>query len=121
MPRVVHFEIHADEPTRAAAFYDQLFGWQSEKFGDNDYWIITTGVPNEPGIDGAMLKRRGGSGDKVISFVCTIDVDDIDRYTTRAGELGAKQVVPKSEVPGVGWTAYFKDTEDNIFGMFQPI
>jgi len=26
---------------------------------------------------------------------------------------------PKMPVPGVGWLAYFKDTEGNIFGIFQ--
>lgn len=121
MPRVVHFEIHADDPARCAKFYDELFGWSAERFGDQDYWIVTTGMPNEPGIDGAIVQRRGGSGDKINSYVSTVDVSNIDKYIGRAKDLGAEQVVPKQEVPGVGWTAYFKDTEGNIFGMFQTI
>jgi predicted enzyme related to lactoylglutathione lyase len=119
MPRVVHFEIHADEPQRCAVFYEKLFGWAHEKFGDMPYWIVTTGTPNEPGIDGAILPRVGGSGDRVNGFVCTVDVPDIDTFIARAQELGAEQAMPKNAVPGVGWTAYFKDTEGNIFGMFQ--
>lgn len=26
---------------------------------------------------------------------------------------------PKMPIPGVGWLAYFKDTEGNIFGLMQ--
>jgi len=28
--------------------------------------------------------------------------------------------VPKMPIPGVGWLAYAKDTEGNIFGIMQP-
>ena len=31
MPRVVHFEIAADDPDRATRFYQDVFGWQSSK------------------------------------------------------------------------------------------
>lgn len=29
MPRVIHFEIHADKPERAMRFYHSVFGWDS--------------------------------------------------------------------------------------------
>src|SRR5689334_19629414 len=32
MPRVVHFEIHAEDPERAARFYGGVFGWQINKW-----------------------------------------------------------------------------------------
>ncbi len=32
MPRVVHFEIHADDPERAVRFYKKVFGWKIEKW-----------------------------------------------------------------------------------------
>jgi predicted enzyme related to lactoylglutathione lyase len=121
MPRVVHFEIHADDPERAIRFYTDLFGWSFEKFGEMDYWLAITGTPNEPGIDGALMRRMGGSGDRIIAFVCTIDVPDIDRYIDKARELNAEEALPKNEVPGIGWTAYFKDTEGNVFGIFQAM
>jgi predicted enzyme related to lactoylglutathione lyase len=28
--------------------------------------------------------------------------------------------LPKSAVPGVGWSAYLADTEGNLFGLMQP-
>src|SRR5215469_1323983 len=45
MPRVVHFEIHAQEPERAARFYSEVFGWEITKWGGPvDYWLIKTGA-----------------------------------------------------------------------------
>src|SRR4051812_15755751 len=32
MPRVIHFEISADEPERAARFYADVFGWEVTKW-----------------------------------------------------------------------------------------
>jgi uncharacterized protein len=34
MSRVVHFEIHAEDPQRAINFYANVFGWQFSQWGD---------------------------------------------------------------------------------------
>jgi len=121
MARVVHFEIHADNPERAATFYREVFDWQITKFGGpQDYWLVTTGADSEPGINGAILQRQGPvNGDSVIAYVCTIDVADIDATIAKATTQGATEALPKMTVQGIGWLAYFKDTEGNIFGMLQ--
>ena len=31
----------------------------------------------------------------------------------------AQVALPKMPIPGVGWLAYMKDTEGNVFGMMQ--
>ncbi len=121
MPRVVHFEIHAENPERAVNFYKSVFGWQISKWdGPEDYWLITTGPSNEPGIDGAILKRHGPiNGDSVIAYVCTIDVPSVDDFSSKATAQGGTIALPKTAVPHVGWLVYCKDTEGNIFGMMQ--
>ena len=56
MPRVVHFEIHADDPERAANFYQSVFGWQFQKWeGPLEYWMIITGPEGTPGINGGTV------------------------------------------------------------------
>ena len=32
MPRVIHFELSADDPARAVKFYDEVFGWKTQKW-----------------------------------------------------------------------------------------
>ncbi len=55
------FEIPADDPGRAAKFYDDVFGWKVKKWdGPVDYWLVTTGEDEEPGINGAIITIERG-------------------------------------------------------------
>jgi predicted enzyme related to lactoylglutathione lyase len=115
MPRVVHFEISADDPARATTFYTQVFGWQFKKWdGPEPYWLVETGPNDQPGINGGMFVRKGQVG-----HVNTIDVSSIDDFIEKINAAGGECVVPKMPIPGVGWLAYCKDTEGSIFGLHQ--
>ena len=121
MPRVVHFEIHAADPDRAVNFYTTLFGWSFQKWeGPMDYWLVTTGPNDQPGINGGLVRRQGEiDGQAVIAYVCTVDVEDLDASVQTALDNGGQIALPKMPIPGMGWLAYCKDTEGNIFGMMQ--
>ena len=115
-PLVVWTEIPVTDLKKAATFYADVFGWEFSKWdGPEDYWLIKTGDPSQPGIDGGMMKRRDSGG----AVYNTMDVDDLDHFIRKVGESGGEIVVPKMPVPGVGWLAYLKDTEGNVFGMMQ--
>ena len=115
MPRVVHFEVPADDPDRAVRFYEQALGWKIEKWdGPEDYWLVLTGGSDQPGIDGAITRRSA------FPVVCnTVGVPSVDEYVRRVVEAGGEVVMPKMAVPGVGYLAYCKDTEGNLFGMME--
>lgn len=116
MPRIVHFEITADNPDRAGKFYSQVFGWEIKKWeGPMDYWMIMTGDQSKPGINGGMLKRTEQGG----TNCNTIDVPSADEFIRKITAAGGTIVLPKMAVPGVGWLAYFKDTEGNVSGIMQ--
>jgi len=51
--------------------------------------------------------------------VNTIDVSSVDEFVKKVEKNGETIAVPKHAIPGVGWLAYFKDTEGNMFGMMQ--
>ena len=122
MPRPIHFEIHASDPQRAIAFYSKLFGWTFTQWGTESYWLVGTGERSEPGIDGGLTLRRGDAPAEmaaVNAFVCTVGVDDLDAMVGRLTALGGKVALPKMPIPTVGWLAYGKDTEGNLFGMMQ--
>jgi predicted enzyme related to lactoylglutathione lyase len=123
MPRVIHFEIHAENPERAVGFYQAVFGWEVTKWaGPADYWLIKTGPDGQPGINGGLLRRRGpapAEGQAVNAFVCTMDVPSVDDFARKIADHGGRIVVPKMPIPGVGWLAYAWDTEGNIFGIMQ--
>ncbi len=121
--RVVHFEINADQPDRAIAFYKGLFGWGFDKWsGPMPYWLINTGPDSERGINGGLVTRRGprpAEGQPINAYGCTVLVDNLDALIAKVPGLGGTTVMPKMPIPNVGWLAYAKDTEGNIFGMMQ--
>jgi hypothetical protein len=116
MPRVVHFEIDANNPERAVKFYEKVFGWKLTKWeGPIEYWLISTGKENEPGIDGGLARRTMSEP----STVNTIDVPSVDEFVKKVEGNGGSIIRPKMAVLGVGYMAYFKDPEGNIFGMME--
>ena len=122
MPRPMHFEIEAGVPERAMKFYGELFGWTFKQWGEEPYWLVTTGDPKAPGIDGGLMARRGAGPEgaqPVNAFVCIVDVPDIDAALARVVELGGTITVPKVAIPTVGWLGYGKDPEGNVFGMMR--
>jgi len=116
MPRVVHFEISADQPERAAEFYQKVFGWEINKWdGPEEYWLVKTGEEGQPGISGGMMKRQ----ENFPPVINIIDVDSVDDFVEKITACGGRIVTPRMAVPGVGWFAYFADTEGNISGIMQ--
>lgn len=116
MPKMVHFEIPVDDAERAKSFYSEALGWEMTGFGDEAYWLVQAGAEDERGADGALI----GRGDLHRTPVLIIGVDDIDAAAGRVEKAGGRLVHEKQEIPGVGWSAYFVDTEGNTIGLFQP-
>jgi predicted enzyme related to lactoylglutathione lyase len=100
MPRPIHFEIPADSPERAIRFYEQVFGWQFQKWeGPMPYWLVRTGG-NGPGIDGG-LRARAHPGEGTVN---TVDVPSCDEFVGKVVAAGGKVAMPKMPVPGsAGW------------------
>lgn len=122
MGRTVHFEFHASEPQALIDFYGKMFDWSFSKWEGGEYWLVGTGEVGAPGINGGLLPRRGPrpeEGTSVNAFVCTVDVEDLDQSLVRLKELKGVVAVPRMPIPGVGWLAYAKDPDGNIFGMMQ--
>ena len=125
MGGVVHFEIPADDQERAKKFYQQALGWRIEPVPGMDYnMVITTpmdevtGQPTSAGaINGGMMARE----DQITNPVITVDVPDIDATLKTIEELGGSVVMPKNEIPGMGYFAYFKDPENNIMGLWENL
>ncbi|HCG99860.1 MAG TPA: glyoxalase [Actinobacteria bacterium] len=116
MPRIVHFELPVDDPERAIRFYESVFGWKIDQWeGPQDYWLITTGEETEPGINGALARRSDGM--QVTQN--TVGVLSLDDAVAKVVDNGGTVVLPKMPIPGIGYVAYCKDTEGNIFGMME--
>jgi len=119
---IVHFEIPADDVERAKKFYQEALGWKISDPWNMMYWLVETKEKGAEGINGGLMKRMGpppADMQAVNAYVCTVGIPDLDARVAKALGLGGTMALPKMAVPGIGWLAYVKDTEGNIFGMIQ--
>jgi predicted enzyme related to lactoylglutathione lyase len=116
MPRPIHFDLGATDPARAIAFYKAAFGWTVEKWnGPTEYYLITTGAPREPGIDGGLVPSK----DEGIDTNLTLGVASLEEAMARVTVAGGTIVGDIHTIPGVGRMVTCKDTEGNSFGLIE--
>ena len=116
VPKVVHFEINADDPIRAKKFYEDVFNWKIEKWeGPMEYWTIDAGDEDEEGISGGLQKREQPE-DQIFNY---IKVSSVDEFSKKIEESGGSLASPKIVVQGVGNFYMFTDTEGNKLGIMQ--
>lgn len=121
---VGHFEIPADSVERARKFYASVFGWKMNEMPGMDYTMVATGpagqdgMPTRPGYVGGGITKRGGH---VTHPVVTVIVDEIDEAEKTVEKHGGKVLQRKQPIGDgtMGFTAYIKDSEGNIVGLYQ--
>jgi predicted enzyme related to lactoylglutathione lyase len=118
MARVVHFEVPTMDLEASRKFYENVLGWKLTKWeGPIEYWLVSTGDPATPGIDGAL----GGAANEFKATVNTVDVDDLDAVIKKVEANGGQVIMPKDEIPGVGWLAYVKEPGGAVLGLMQAL
>ena len=116
MSRVVHFELPSTDVATSRKFYETVFGWKLTKYGGPmDYWLISTGAPDTPGIDGGL----GGAANELKGTVNTVDVANLDETIQKVVANGGQVIMPKEEIPGVGWLAYVREPGGAVLGVIQ--
>jgi predicted enzyme related to lactoylglutathione lyase len=112
---LVWFEIAADKPERAKAFYSKLFGWKIKPFpGMTDYLHIDTGGA-DASPDGAVMKRMHPAH----SITNYVSVPSVTKFMAKVQKLGGSICKPKTAVPGMGYFAICVDTENNSFAVWE--
>lgn len=124
---VVHFEIPAEDPDKLAQFYTRLFGWQIDKMSMSgtevlDYYVTFTtevderGMPKQLGVINGGIHKRQSPEQRPINYV---NVESVDEYVQKATGLGARVLIEKMPVPGMGYFANLVDPEGNPFGVWE--
>ncbi len=116
---IIHLEFPANDLQAAEKFYSNVFGWQFQTDEMYNYLMFRA----EGGPAGAFVKTgeatEGGhihyKPDSILVYIAT---DDIDTSLARIEEQGGKTLVPKTEIPHVGWFAVFTDPTGNRVALF---
>jgi hypothetical protein len=111
---VVHFEIGGPDDGPLLRFYGELFGWRLTRVpGGVNYTLVDT--QGGAGVNGGIGKS--GTGEPWASFY--VEVDDLQAVLDKAESLGAKTVLPITEIPGMVAFAMFDDPDGLLVGLVR--
>jgi uncharacterized protein len=114
----VFVELYSNDVDKSKKFYTSLLDWKTDDLPNpaapgGKYTMISVGE----GVGGGMLKNpmpNGGS-----HWMPYAHVQDVGAALKKAEGLGAKTMVPKTEVMGMGWLAIITDPQGAMFGFWQ--
>jgi predicted enzyme related to lactoylglutathione lyase len=101
---VVHWEINSRDPGRAQEFYSNLFGWKVNADNPMKYGLVDTDL--KMGINGGIGQTQEGMSSYVTVYV---QVENLQEYLDRAVQLGARVIMPVTEVMKDVTLAMFAD------------
>ena len=110
---VVHIEIPAGDTKAAGKFYGEAFGWKIETDPGFDYTMFEA----PPGPGGGFVGTESDMYE-IGQVVLYIGTDDIEATLAKIESLGGKTLMPKTEIPGVGWFAFFSDPAGNRLALY---
>jgi len=120
--KLTHFAIHIDDMNRAKHFYSEVFEWGFNSYGQDDFLQIKTDNSEDAELIGALQSRKYSPvSDKIIGLECSIGVENIDDIIEKVEASGGQVLMPKTEIPHVGWVGKFLDTEGNLFCAIQYV
>lgn len=109
-----HFAINADDVESSRTFYEDVFGWSFTAYGPPGFFQIQTGTDDDPGPRGALQERRQLlDGVPTMGLECTFSVDDVDEIHRRVVKAGAKILMERFTITGVGHLIAFQDPGGN--------
>jgi predicted enzyme related to lactoylglutathione lyase len=111
---VTWFEINGPEAEQTAKFYSELFGWHVDAMPEANYNLIDT--HSGSGINGGIGQTREGQPPHSVFYA---ENPDIQALLDKAESLGAKTVVPVTDIPDMVTFAQFTDPWGNLIGLVK--
>lgn len=112
---IVHIDIPAIQGKDSAEFYAKAFDWKLEHAPEFDYWQFAA----EGGPGGGFIQVGGEQDAKINQLVVYIGTDDVEGSLARVEANGGKTILPKTEIPGIGWFAIFSDPVGNTLALYK--
>lgn len=122
MNKVVHFEIPAENMSRAEAFYKEVFDWDIVSMPEMHYALVHSGPTDEQGMAQESGFINGGIMPRKEQFQSPIIIMHVESIETKIPEVvahGGSLVKEKMSIGEHGFVAYVKDTEGNVIGLWE--
>ena len=114
LPRpVVHLELHTPDQVGASAFYAELLYWRPQvvRAAAGSYLALDTGARLGGGVVECCTRRP--------LWLPYVEVDRVERSTSRARELGAIVLLEPREGPS-GWRSVVSSPEAGEVALWAP-
>jgi predicted enzyme related to lactoylglutathione lyase len=112
---IVHIELSAKDREKAAEFYSELFGWEVQQIPEMNYATFRAGEGPGGGFNPVSDDNPAGT------VTIYINSEDIEADLSKIESLGGKTLVPKTEIPTVGWFAMFEDPTGNKLALLTAL
>jgi predicted enzyme related to lactoylglutathione lyase len=119
--KVAFFEIPASDFKKAKQFYETVFDWKIELWGDEGAMACTTASdkdqnPIEPGgINGGFYQRKSKSDQPSFG----VETASIDKTLKAIAQAGGRVITPKHSIGEWGFMADFADPEGNVIALWE--
>jgi len=113
--RLTHFAIYTEDMERAKLFYDSVFDWGFDSYGQSDFLQIKDSKSENGELIGALQSQKYSPvPEKIIGLECSISVENVESIIEKVKDSGGKILMDKTAIPYVGWITKFLDTEGNL-------
>jgi len=111
---VVHVELSSNDLPATRKFLEGVFGWKFKKeaMGEMEYWTFE--APSGP--RGGLMKPMNDMPPGTVNYVL---VDSVDAAVKKISAHGGKILMPKQEIPKVGWFALYEIPGGVVQAIFQ--
>lgn len=114
--RFVWHDLMTSDPAKAVEFYTKVAGWGTQQWaGPQPYTMWTAaGTP----LGGVVIQPpNSGAPPHWLAYVGT---PDIDATVAHAQQLGARTLVPPTEIPNSGKFSVHNDPQGVAFALYMP-
>jgi len=111
MHEFCHIEIPTTDIEKSKKFYADVFGWKMEHDPKSDYWMFDAGG----GIGGGFVNQPYIGSGTILPYIM---VTSIENVLERIVAAGGAVFTPKTEIPGMGWFAIFRDPVGVKVGLY---
>jgi predicted enzyme related to lactoylglutathione lyase len=97
-------------------FYAAVLGWTMEDspMGETSYTVLKAG---QESVGGLMAMPAEVPAEVPSHWGAYVTVNDVDAVAKKAQELGARTLVPPTDIPGVGRFCTFQDPQGAVLSV----
>ena len=108
---IVHVEFHSTAPEKTKAFLADVFGWKFQDMPEMNYSMF-----DPPSAPGGGVQKAENLPAGVLDYILS---ENIDQTLGKIRSSGGTVLMPKTEIPGMGWFAVFNDPTGIALAVYE--